>query len=659
MSVQSPRSGKNIAHAFLGRALFSLGICLLWGTLPLAAHQPHDPIDVIAVSPNFAQDQTVLAATDYLTVSIGVFAVLKSTNGGGTWQALPDLPNTQYSAIVFSPAYSLDQTIFAACLKGLFRSTNAGTSWTQVGATQLPANVQSVALSAKYGNDHTVFATTTTAIYKSVDGGSTWYNIPAPAGATSPLTVIAESPAYAADKTILLGTTANGIFRSGNGGGTWTLVTSGLTSKVSALTFSPGFASDRTIFATTYGAGFLVSKNKGVNWLAANSGITDFNATCIALSPNFLSDSTLWVTTAVNGVYQSSNRGGSWTQQAAINRVLSFQTTTHYRVIAAGATGAGNELFLAAFEGAWSSFNSAAGWQFSDTIPTRLVRHMVLSPTYPQDHTVLATTYGGGNLWSTTSGRSWTFYNTGLIDSYPDAAAISSNFLVDRIAFSGNVYGLERTLNGGPIWSKTNALGAHTYVRGLAVSPNFAQDATVLIGTDNRDSENPPTVTYNGNQYPNQGLFLSTDGGNNWVPTTLGGPSVNAIAISPAFATDRTAFAASASDGFYRSTDGAATWTKITIPGASKQATRVVISPGYATDRTVFMCTNTGIFKSTDGGSTWSPVLAAAGYVAMDIQLSPNYLADQTVFLGAPTKGALDSNRQSCTASFPRSRPQH
>ena len=269
--------------------------------------------------------------------------------------------------------------------------------------------------------------------------------------------------------------------------------------------------------------------------------------------------------------------------------------------------------------------------------------HMVLSPTYLQDHTVFATTYGGGNLCSATGGLSWTFYNTGLIDPYPDAAALSSNFLVDRTAFSGNVYGLERSLNGGPIFSKTNALGAHTYVRGLAVSPNFAQDATVLIGTDNRDSENPPTVTYNGKQYPNQGLFLSTDGGNNWVPTTLGGPSVNAIAISPAFATDRTAFAASASDGFYKSTDGGATWTKITIPGASKQATRVVISPGYATDRTVFMCTNTGIFKSTDGGSTWSPLLAATGYVAMDIQLSPNYLADQTVFLGTLQAGLLKS----------------
>jgi photosystem II stability/assembly factor-like uncharacterized protein len=641
--MKSFRTASNLTRALPSRVLFFLGLGLLGSILPLAAHQPHDPIDVIAASPNFAQDHTVLAATDYLTVSIGAYAVLKSTNGAGTWQVLPDLPNTQYTAIVFSPGYAQDQTIFVACYKGLFRTTNAGASWAQVGAAQMPAIVQGIALSANYTSDHTLFATTTTTIYKSVNAGNTWSNIPAPSVATSPLTVIAESPTYASDKTILLGTTSNGIFRSANGGSTWTSVTPGLTAQVTALTFSPGFASDQTIFATAYGAGFLVSKNKGVGWGAANSGITDFNATSIALSPNFLTDSTLWVTTAVNGVYQSSNGGGSWTQQAAINRILSFQTTDHYRVVAAAATGSGSELFLATFEGVWSSLNSSAGWQYSDTIPTRLVRHMLLSPTYPQDHTVFSTTYGGGNLWSATTGQTWTFYNTGFIDPYPDAIGFSPNFSADQMVFAGNVYGLERSLDGGPIWSKTNALGAHTYVRGLAVSPNFTQDSTVLIGTDNRDSLNPTTVTYQGKQYPNQGLFLSTDGGNDWVPTTLGGPSVNAIAISPAFATDRTAFAASASNGFYKSTDGGMTWTQIIIPGASIQTTRVVVSSGYTTDQTVITSTNSGIFKSTDGGSTWAPLPGAAGYVAMDIQLSPNYPTDQTIFIGTLQNGLLKS----------------
>ena len=33
----------------------------------LRAHQPHDPMTAAAVSPNYAQDQTVLAATGSLS----------------------------------------------------------------------------------------------------------------------------------------------------------------------------------------------------------------------------------------------------------------------------------------------------------------------------------------------------------------------------------------------------------------------------------------------------------------------------------------------------------------------------------------------------------------------------------------------------------------
>lgn len=639
------------AATVLGRVLLFLGVCVVFRGLPLAAHQPHDSVDVVAVSPNFAQDHTVLAATDYLSVSIGVYAVMKSTDGASTWQVLSDLPNSQIMAIVFSPAFAQDQTIYVATLaSGLFRSTNAGTSFTKVGATELGAGVQNVVLSANFANDNTVFAVTRTSIYKSVNRGGTWYNIPAPSGATSSLTVIAESPNYAADKTLLLGTTSNGIYKSSNGGGSWTSVTPGLTVQITALNFSPGFSSDQTAFATTYGSGFLVSMNSGATWAAGNSNITDLNATSIALSPSFSTDSTLWITTAVNGVYKSSDRGASWTQQAAVDRILSYQTTDHYRVVAAGSTGAGTELFLAMWEGVWSSLNSAAGWQYSDTIPTRLVRHMVLSPTYTQDQTVFATTYGGGNLWSSNGSLTWTFHNTAFIDPYPDATAFSPNFVVDKTAFAGNIYGLERTTNGGTTWVRMVGLGAHTYARSVAVSPNFTHDSTVLIGTDDRDSLNPTTVTYNGKQYPNQGLFLSTDGGNNWVPTSLGGPCVNAIAISPAFATDRTAFAASSCEWLYKSTDGGMTWSAISIVGAGKQFTRVAISPGFATDRTVFTATaNKGIYKSTDAGSTWSLLPGTAGYTALDIQLSSNYLADQTVFLGTLQAGLLESTNGGST----------
>ena len=170
-------------------------------------------------------------------------------------------------------------------------------------------------------------------------------------------------------------------------------------------------------------------------------------------------------------------------------------------------------LFLGMFEGLWSSVSLASSWHYIDTIPTRFIRYINLSPNYAQDQTIFASTYGGGNLWSTNGGSTWGFRNTGMFVSYTDASGISPNFANDGIAFSAMGFGLERTATRGENWERMAALGAICYPRGLAVSPNFAQDSTVLIGVYNGSdgTRYPPTVMYNGKSYPNQGLFLSTD----------------------------------------------------------------------------------------------------------------------------------------------------
>lgn len=80
----------------------------------LQAHDPHDPFATIAVSPNYAQDQTVIAASNYLSVKeMSVYILLESTDGGVNWSVMPDLPNIgQTVGIVFSPNYSHDQPEF-------------------------------------------------------------------------------------------------------------------------------------------------------------------------------------------------------------------------------------------------------------------------------------------------------------------------------------------------------------------------------------------------------------------------------------------------------------------------------------------------------------------------------------------------------------------
>jgi hypothetical protein len=387
----------------------------------------------VALSPNFAQDQTIFMATNQLSIKMGVYVLMKSTDGGVSWYVVQGMPNTAAILVVaFSPGYAADQTIFTAGPGGLSETTNQGAAWTSLSAEPLT----DVALSPKFATDNTLFILTTKKqIYKSKNRGQSWAPIPPPTTLTSSLSLIAVSPNFDVDHTLLLGTEANGIFESTNGGTSWEQVTSGTLPQITSLTFSPNFSTDHTAFAATLGSGVLISINGGVLWKPSNSGISNLTATAIALSPTYSTDSTLWVTTAVGGVFQSSNRGASWSG-TTVSRALSPLTNIHYQTIAASAASSGNVLYLGMYEGLWTSSASAISWQYIDILPTRLMRHINLSPNFTNDQTLFANTYGGANLWSTTGGASWTFQNTGMTLPYTDASGISPNYKVDQTAFS-------------------------------------------------------------------------------------------------------------------------------------------------------------------------------------------------------------------------------
>jgi len=613
------------------RVCFCILACLAFASPSLLAHDPHDPIACMALSPNFSQDRTIYAATGLLSIKVGVYMLLKSTDAGVTWSVVPGLPNnTAVLSMAISPGYSQDQTLYLAGTGGLFRSTNKGASW----AALTTQSLVSVALSPNFAKDNTLFAVTANkTIYESTNRGQAWQLLSAPPSLTGGLTVMAVSPNYATDKTLLIGTVKNGLFKSTNAGSSWTAVATAVTSQVNAIAYSPTFSSDNSVFAGTL-SGILLSTNAGSSWKASTSGLADPRVTSLAFSPHYSEDSTLWASTAVGGVFQSTNQGASWTLGGAVSRTLSTLTNTHYQTVSAAALGNGTALYLGMYEGIWTSPGSPSiSWQYIDTLPTRLIRHINLSPNYANDQTVFANTYGGGNLWSTNGGATWTFQNTGMNLSYTDASGISPNYAQDGTAFSGDADGLQRTTNHGATWPKLTGNGQADYPRAFAISPNYALDSTVLIGGTNTN------LAY-------EGLFLSTNGGSTWTMTNVTGISVNAIAFSPAFATDRTAFAASAQTGLYKSTNGGVTWTLLTLPQTTQAALTVVVSPSFATDGTVFAGGLTGgLFKSVNGGSTWTVLPGTSTLRPLDIQLSPAYAEDQTLFVGTFQAGLMESTQ--------------
>jgi photosystem II stability/assembly factor-like uncharacterized protein len=605
------------------RRLLCLGISLLCLRFRLSAHDPHDPFIAIAVSPSFAQDQTVMVATDYLSFKVGVYALMKSVDAGVTWSVLGALPNTsKMLAIAFSPAYSLDQTIYVAGPDGLFGTTDSGATWSLLQSSGLT----NLALSPNFANDDTLFVLTgQRAILESTDRGQTWNTLSSPAPLTGALNAIAVSPNFAADGTLLVATANDGIFESRDSGASWQQVTAGMQLPgVTGVAFSPDFVDDQTAVASTMGSGVLVSADGGQTWTPQNSGITDLNVTSVSFAPGFAAGAPVWISTAGAGVFQSADLSGSWTAAALVSRMPSGLTTTHYRQVTAAAGANGTVLFLAMYEGAWISRNSGASWQYLDTQPTRLIRNIKLSPDFQDDQTVFASSYGGGNLWSVTGGSSWTFQNTGMQSAYADSSGFSPDYADDGTVFSAMPTGLQRSVDRGATWQLMYGQGGQPNPRALAVSPNFVNDSTVLLGM--------------AGQHP--GVYVSTDGGETWGPSALTGVSIISIAISPAFATDRTAFAASPTNGVYQSTDGGMTWNPVGTN--SMQMALVAVSPSFASDKTVLAAALTGgLFLSIDGGASWSLVPGTSPLRAMDLKFSPNWSADHSFFAGTVEYGLL------------------
>jgi len=102
--------------------------------------------------------------------------------------------------------------------------------------------------------------------------------------------------------------------------------------------------------------------------------------------------------------------------------------------------------------------------------------------------------------------------------------------------------------------------------------------------------------------------------------------------------------------GVFKPTNSGSSWTQVNTGLANLYVEALAISPNYATDQTIFAGTSTfspdGVFNSTDGGSSWTQVNTGLTYYLrlQALAILPNYATDQTIFAG--TWGAASSSRR-------------
>jgi photosystem II stability/assembly factor-like uncharacterized protein len=233
-------------------------------------------------------------------------------------------------ALATSPLFEQDGICFAGHPSGLFRSEDAGLSWTDAyRSLELRASLATaaIAVSPNFGVDRIVFAGVSGGILRSSDGGGTWTVVQLPSPPPFVLAV-AVSPDFARDGVVLAATMEDGIFRSGDRGSSWAAWNFGLLDlNVLSLVLSPAFGQDETAFVGT-DSGIFRSTNGGRAWREVDSPGDLAPVLSLALSPYYLQDGILWAGTESSGLYCSSDRGRTWTQagpnaiEGAVNQIL-------------------------------------------------------------------------------------------------------------------------------------------------------------------------------------------------------------------------------------------------------------------------------------------------------------------------------------------------
>jgi photosystem II stability/assembly factor-like uncharacterized protein len=92
---------------------------------------------------------------------------------GGEWEQVPDIPRDAAVQSI-TPHPTRDDVIYAACRKGLYRSTDSGDTWHQLPVTDAPVQMWSVVVSPH--DPGLLFAgTSPVGFFRSEDGGDTWH----------------------------------------------------------------------------------------------------------------------------------------------------------------------------------------------------------------------------------------------------------------------------------------------------------------------------------------------------------------------------------------------------------------------------------------------------------------------------------------------------
>ena len=616
---------------------------LALGSSAVCAHNPHDPVRALGVSPTYATDKTLFLSTD-VEWNWGYKDILRSADGGATWTKLPKgLDNrSPVTAIRVSPSFALDGTVYAATRgDGIYASKNRGNSWQLINTGLTGKNISKLRIAGSEFGGHTLFAIPTTGgLYRRTSTQTAWTQV---LGSSIKLAVVTPSPDFATDLTVLAADTAGNLRISTDGGLSWVERGNPAGAVIYDMAIAPG--GGREIFLATSRPGIFYSANSGASFKNMVATLPSEATNNVAVSPNYKVDHTVFCTTPTQSVYKSTNSGASWTL-IPTGAVLTGQTTllTEFSELQVSNTYASDgAVFLSAFDGLFVASSAGTVWAQRQT-RVGLVTELAFSTTFATDRRVMASNYAEGGLYSSADrGTTWTrvwdgwFHPGDSLSSFavdfvhnhtgPPMAVATKNF--SQIGFTSD-FGTTWRVLAIPNMPDTNHAVTAVYPDVMSVSPQFDADREIYLGTRTH------------------GVLHSRDGGASWVasPDVPSSTDVMALAISPDYARDHTAIAATGYGQVWRTTNNGSRWSQV---GAStiktlggQRVPSLAFSPNVAVDHLVLVGTNNGVYVSTDGGATWKSAGDATigpATIVQQIEFSPDFAADHQLFVNVRAHG--------------------
>ncbi|MCB0263765.1 MAG: T9SS type A sorting domain-containing protein [Calditrichaeota bacterium] len=216
------------------------------------------------------------------------------------------LPTSLDNVAVNDIVFNAQGHIFVATHgDGIFRSTNNGQSWTNLGSGLSTGGILSLAV------DDTgwVYAGTFgDGIFRSTDNGDTWEI--ASTGILSPFVFTLQK---GINGELFAGTLLDGVFRSSNRGGSWELLDLGLPSP--ATVYDLQIAASGEIFAAVSNVGIFRSGNDGLEWNTTGLGLEGVDIRTLLAKPNGELFAGAWA----QGVFILPPNNGIWSQTTLSN----------------------------------------------------------------------------------------------------------------------------------------------------------------------------------------------------------------------------------------------------------------------------------------------------------------------------------------------------